>query len=406
MPRFKETDTAVPTPDPAEQPPVIETASIYNATHTDNNVIAYIEGDSWVVDYFNQYYGDEDVGTTNYDVNDPTLKQYSRIKDFELRLTDPLNQDYDQAVGTSAITGTANVYPVLTPTAGDVFIGQVNDNKFALFSVTSVERLSFYKESAFAIEFTFMDYMTDVLHDDLKEKTVNVQHFDLKGMLGRRPALRTESEWQRDIERKELRYALIEEYFINYYRRDNQTFIVPDSEVLDPFLVNFWNRMIGVTDIRGFDAPKTYNLINAIYKAPYKTVWDAFADQSVSTLRYCAKTMTEVHTGSFGAAYTYYTLETTRVQGVVQPVEVNGIAINTFDSLTAQQEPYIFSQAFYDEDVDNMSELEELIYRGVQGVGVIPYGEVKTQIDNVQAMPTKDRFYYLPFLIAILGITR
>lgn len=406
MPRYNPTTEAIPSPDPAVQPVIIETASVYNNIATNNNVIAYIEGDTWVIDYFNQHYGDEDVGTTNYDVNDPTLKQYTRTKKFELRVTDMLSQTTDETTGNTMITGGANVYPVITPSVGDVFIGQVGDNLYAMFTVTEAERLSHFKESVFSIRYTLTSYLTDELLADLEAKTVAVFHFDLKGMMGRKPALRTQTEYERDIERVQLRKSLIEEYFVTFYRTKQRTFLLPDSETLDPFLVEFWNRMIGTSDLSGFDAPMSYNLRNAIYKTPYKTLWDAIADQSMATLRFCVKSMLQVSTSTFGVSYLYHTLESTSINGVIQPTEVNGLVISNFDSQQAVDSPYVFSQAFYEGDVANMTNLENIVYRSLEGVNVFPYGDIKVLVDATLASTALDRFYHLPILITLLGITR
>lgn len=404
MPIFTDDDVPVPSPEALVPEPVIETASVYQNINTRVKVIPHIEGNSLTVDYFGRVIGDSDPASLPTDLNNLGSIQYQLIKGLELRVTDELTQNTDEQTQTTTVVGSANMYPIVIPIIGDTFISPLGDGTYATFVITATERISIFKETAWKIEYTLDSYATEEVIAALLERVVTTLYFDLKGLNESGGALATESEYNRKVTRKTMLGDLIDRFYAEYYNPIIKTFMVPDPlfKLYDPYLVDFWNYLVGKELSGGKLLPHQFDVRGAIFKTDYTTVWDAVIKQNRGLLNRSVMVMHELATTAFIIQYVQFTLHSSGIDRVVHPVEVGGLAITGLD---AEGSNYIFSDAFYTKAEVGQTPLEILVNKVIDGE-IIPYSDIVPIYALLDSLSTKDRFYQIPFLITLLTLSR
>lgn len=407
---------------PKQEPkgPVIDTASVYQNRNSRDVIAHLIEGSSWTVDYYSQYLGSDDVGTHHHDVPDSTQKQYKRIKNMELRVVDMLSSTTDSSTKRTTVSGSANFFAMVTPETGDFFIAEVGEGYKAVVTVTSTERQSHYKGTAWRIDYTLTEYVPDDHYKTIEKYVVDTLIFDVEGLIEENRPLLTESEWDRKVSRVKFRKELIQYYFTQFYSLDEVTFLVPRKfhKLFDHYMVDFWLRFIPKDDIGKFEQPQQWDVRNGIYTNPYNTVLDAFYQRSPLVLKTCVKKMGPVSTSPFGSSYFYNNLLTSRISQVLQPSEVNGTTVagitsscgvtiaeddSSEDSLP---EYYIFSEAFYTGNKQAMEPLELMIHDYINGKDIFAYKDVEACALALLDETAIKKFYLIPFAIVMMNVSR
>jgi hypothetical protein len=221
------------------------------------DLLTHVEGSSWTVDYYSQVL-DEDNGVAGQSVNKPAqLQQYRRIRGMELKVTTSLTPVQDNTTKKMAYTGAANVYPVLIPNQGDMFVAETDDGRFAIFMVTVSERKSFYKDSVFTVEYEMQDYAIPERMLDLESKTVSTLEYVKDYLQAGQNPLVEESEWQ-NISRLHNRYeSMLKSYSKQFFSKEFNTFIVPGQlyPTYDAWVVKALSEMFETTE-----APELLNM--------------------------------------------------------------------------------------------------------------------------------------------------
>jgi hypothetical protein len=225
-------DSATEPPHPAPSPiritdPKYKGIAIDTRYIPTTDLLTHVEGSSMTVDYYSQVL-DEDNGVAGQSVNKPAqLQQYRRIRGMELKVTTPFTPTQDQTTKKMSYTGAANVYPILIPNLGDMFITEADDGRLAIFMVTESERKSFYKDSVFTIEYAMQDYAIPQRVLDLETKTIDTLEYVKDYLQAGQNPLVEQSEWQ-DISRLHNRYeSMVASYTKLFFSKEFNTFIVP-----------------------------------------------------------------------------------------------------------------------------------------------------------------------------------
>ena len=323
-----------PSPPIITTPAIIDTASMYGSFQFNGNIIGFLDGSPWACTYYGQYLGRDDVVINSNDVNDPTLKQYLKINNFELRVTSSLINEMHTGLGTSVVTGGANVYPVITPIVGDIFIAEIEAGFYGVFEVTTIERASQFKESAWAITYSQIGYRTDQAEHTYNSFVVGELFFDVTRLDNGSNPLLTETENLQHHAKADNITNLIEEYYAEYYDYPTRTFILPTTDSTlgvqyDPYLVHFWNNFIDKSFSGNHDTPIVFDTKNALISAPFNTVFDALTQQSPSILKQCVRAMRSLTTINFDANFQRHTLHVTPINSVIFPYVVSHKADTT-----------------------------------------------------------------------------
>lgn len=428
----------VEAPTPASNPSaaIIDTASIYSSLQASGVIVPYLDGTPWTVTYYNQYIDNDSVVINSNDVDDPTIKQLMRINSFELRVTEKNVPKINQSTGTSAVTGSSNVYPVITPLIGDVFFGLIENNSTGVFEITGIERLSLFKESAWSITYNLIGYLDDSTQASYDQYVVSSFTFDLKALQSGANPIKTDSETYQNQTKNQVINDLIDKYYSQFYDRLTKTFTAPNifygtGILYDPFVVKFWNTFINEDIYQTNIQPMEYNVSSGILIRPIDTIFTAIEKQSIMALNNAVVNMSIWPSSVFLAPYLKRTIYESNINFVVYPTEQSYLYTTTGnDSITqAQTEydqlmeeltgttqqysisdnpaliiPYILTNNFYT-NTGTMSPLEIQI-RKLINKETIAYSDIQPIIDDTATQSLLKQFYYYPLLLILLMVSR
>jgi hypothetical protein len=203
------------------------------------SLLTNIEGSSWTVNYFSQVLTGDAAVQGQQPTLDPLYQSYRLIKDFELKVSQPLSNTQDQQTMTMKVTGAANVYPFLIPNVGDMFIADVGDGREGLFKITMSERRSIFRDTCYTVDYELVSFADADRFGDLYSKVVLTLQF-VKDYLqhGQNPLLALDT-FER-VQRLSDRYhEMVENYFHSFVSRKFKTLCLPGQELptYDHFLV-------------------------------------------------------------------------------------------------------------------------------------------------------------------------
>ena len=195
-----------------------------------NSLLTTLEGSNWVVNYYRQVLDDDNFVSGQMPDTQPVYQQYWLIKEFELKVTNPLTYSQDDETKESELTGSGHVHPVLIPNVGDMFLASIGDGREGIFKVTSSETKSIFKDTAHYIEYKLIDYSTVERREDLNSKTIKVTHY-LKDFnyYGQNPIVEDEEYYLiRDLKVR-LR-SLVQTYFDKFFTNEYQSLMLPGQQ--------------------------------------------------------------------------------------------------------------------------------------------------------------------------------
>lgn len=414
MPIYNKTGTgnAVPVK-PIEQTPsptpatAIGTASVYSTLTNPEKIFTAIEGTPWTIPFFyTQWVGTSDVVGNSGDIQDPTLKQYTKINNYEIRVTSPLSPVPDTQLGTTTVSGEANTYPGVVPMIGDVFIAILEDNYLGVFEINNVVKGSIFGGTACSISYQLKEYVVPGVQERYDEFVINELFFDATKLDSGSNPLFTKSEIEQNVSVNELINNLIEEFIQNYYSINLETFLRPISDskqiLYDPFIVNYWLKYIDGNGDWSIPKPLSYTISNAIVDRPFSTVLDAIGEQNPNLLKRCIPVVKIRSTAYFDAPLQRNSIRLTSIQDVVY-------IDSEFDEVvkikTDGNEYYIFSENFYNDITANQTPLEILVLKVINSYAV-SFTDVKQIYNNLYTLPYEDKFYIIPLIITLLMVVR
>jgi hypothetical protein len=409
MPLYNPNPTTVPSPGPIVTTPVVETASVYQNTNERFKVIPHIEGNTWTVEYYGRLVGDMDPATLDTDIEEETITQFQLIKNMEIRVTQELQQFTDQQTQTSTLQGQANMYSIVIPIIGDVFLAPMGDGTWGKFTITSTERQSMYKVSAWAVTYTLAAYMTQEVIDNLNGKVVTTLVFDLKGINETGGALATLSEHERTVLKKKYIKDMVDIFYENYYLPTIRSFFYngEDGYVYDPYVVDFWNYFINNPEFSiGHDAPHQFDTRGAIFKTEYVTVWDAIKKQNRAMFSRVVYAMQELPSGAFQLPYVNFTFYSNGIQFIVHPYAVEGIAVTAHEDVNNDPySPYVFTENFYNNSNVGQTPVEIQVQKLIDQI-IPAFSDIKPLYEEIPNLSHIEKFYRIPIVIALLSVCR
>lgn len=363
MPVYKKDNNSIAAPPVIEQTNVLETASVYHNREFSTPLITFLTGDNWTVNYYSQHIGSDDVMATDTDIEDATLKQYERIDDFVLKVTSPLSPEHDESSGLTVVRGEANVMPFIVPLVDDVFIAEMGDNYYGKFSITRAVRQSMYKESAWIIEYTLLDYVDLDNLNLLNAKVISELVYNPALLHSSTGPIVTQATYNSNTKRIMSIYELVDSFYCDFFDYKTNTFVSPaDYNHYDDYMTTYWNTVIDTEYRLDKPRPEMYPLANVLLKNESRTFWDAFGARSTSILKRVEQKMDVVHVKNYRVYGSNFKLTASTLDYILIP---------------GDESYYLFSEAFYTGDYDNMTSLETLVMTFIKGDSV--------NIDLVQA---------------------
>lgn len=237
--------------------PKIQPAAYKGIVYDDKNkplatLIAYITGAPWTVNYYAQVVGEHN-DLREIDPGQPgTLQQYHKTFKLEIRVSSALTSTYDSERGITTVSGSATIYPFMTPNVSDYFVAEAGDNQTAIFRITQVDRKTFNRDSVFTIDYDLVGLVESAreIYDDLESKVIRTFHFSKDRLLeGLSPTLKTE-EYAKVMNLKVLYSDVVKYYFKTFFNVEHATLLIPGqtSAYFDPHLVNYLMKLVDTND--------------------------------------------------------------------------------------------------------------------------------------------------------------
>lgn len=297
-------------------------------THTENTdyvsrqaLITHVQGASWTIsNYYSQLIGNQNELRGLSKGSTPIHQQYTEIRNLELKVDSPLSTSQDNQTKVFTSEGSALLYGVFIPNAGDVFIGDIGDGRDAVFTVTDSTKLNYFKDSVYRISYQLTDYLTPDRKEDLDLKTVKVLHFRREYLdYGSNPLIEDEViNYVRSIEKSY--YYLLDLYFTMYYSHEYATFLVPGqaTATYDPYLTNNVLDLFLTPELPNFNKVRRLNVNeDHAYKVP--TLFDALIKQEDFLLREGISEVGLVNAKAFTANADFNSIRFSGISHVVYP---------------------------------------------------------------------------------------
>lgn len=354
----------------------------------------YVDGSTWVVDYFNQLSTSNDT-ISNLDTSLPnTEQQYEVVRNFELKVTTAIDPDTIANISGEAIVGYS-----IKPSVGDVFKVTLIGNRDALFRVTTVNKKTYNLKAMYTIEFR-----ADTLYSDDPVKFKVLETRVVREFFFNKDSIYTTSDpilLKEDIVNYDtlLKYRhKLEEDYIRLFMGHRgllsykDGFTYTDTELADMF-------------ISLVDSSRTPLVIEitALGKAYHNTVIDAILNrdkEALATVEHLAYTNTTDVTNDY--AYRFRAMITKDVDLIIsgQGEAVDRPSNDLLPKFLLSDTSYLFSKEFYTDG--NVSTLESLLldYLNSKEVNITPL------VKLIKAVPTfskSEAYNYTPFILLLIN---
>lgn len=407
-----------------------------------SSLLTFIEGGSWPVTYYSQVLG-EDNATAGQDAGQHAVyQQYQRIYNLELRVTSSLsNNQTGTGANQMVVTGSAVIYPFLMPNRGDMFVALTADGKEGVFVITQSIRKTMFRESVYEVDYQLL-YMSDSDHtrrNDLDKKTVKSVYFHKDLLQGGQSPMVIDADHKAIMELGKLHKTLVRSMYEYFYSTEFKTLILPGQggKAYDPFVIGLILNTVNTYEHANVQYTRQYNTQddNAL-RLP--SVYTAIIERNTNILETCFRNVGLMTTMSFSWQPMMEGIRFSGLQSIVYPMDAqvnvdywnnalnksagalpglvsvpgrSGSLPEIVTEDTQQTLPvkiknidshsYVFSQAFYERDMDSLSVLERLTLDHIDSRSV----DAKTLLDvasNFINWGRLEQFYYIPVLICLI----
>lgn len=208
------------------------------------SIVSYMSGTPWQVsEWYGQLLGQSSevrpLDTAGTVVN----QQYFAVSDLEIRVEQPLSSSWDSSIGQQTVTGSAMVFPFLTPNKYDYFVAEAGVGRMGLFQITEIERTTFNRSSAFRVDYTLVSFVDDdpTLLESLKAKVQRRYVFHRDRLVQGQEALLTTEDTDLLHSLQGYLSQLQSYYLRTFYDVSHSTLMVPGQpeSTYDPYLTAF-----------------------------------------------------------------------------------------------------------------------------------------------------------------------
>lgn len=400
-----------------------------------SHLLMYGEGTPWPVRaYYRRILGENDTMELFDAGNINPSQQYQKIEKLILSVTSPLQPRQDTTSKTFEIVGSSIISNSIIPNQYDVFIAEIGDGDFGIFSLTMSERKSHNKVAAYAVEYQMLYRLTPELQDILDDKVTETFVFDPRRAAMREDTVMTKDAHNRFVSVLEAIRHIQRTYPLDFYDKPSQSLRVPVKSTYthDTWLTNF-ARNIGCTDDR-----TSYTIYPHPPYAPddVRTVWWAL-ENNIDTLDISNK-FKKYHASSFAGMmrpgsigwsvfdYTHFPADIDPInisrahpgKAVIHPLPLDkskgfdpvvsdtphaDLETNLPYALPIDDTYYVFSEAFYQGGCASL--LEKLMRNYLRHETVTPQDSLAVS-EEVMKLPDLERFYYLPVCVLLLMYSR
>lgn len=279
-----------------------------------SSLLIYVEGSSWITEYYSQVLNDSNVLNPNQPGLPAPYQQYTKIKELEFKVTDPLTHTQNSDTNEMEVTGSATLYAGVIPNVGDMFLADVGDGREGVFTITSSEKKALFTSTVYTVTYVITGMNGAEKRFELENKVVKTVYFRRDFVKhGQNPIIIEENVL--DIEKisKHLN-SLKEYYFSRFFANEHKTIILPNQKttVYDPFLLKAVTSMFD-TDEHPLLKRCLYLNIEGDEALKQNTIWTALLNVDKVYLSNAVKEVWGITTDYWSK---YPLLKTIRFSGI------------------------------------------------------------------------------------------
>lgn len=246
-------------------------------------IAGFLRGMAMKVTYFAQQRqgsANDRTAITDYPAErDVITTEYWRILNFEIKLKEGVQFTFDTSKPASDLTWQGYVQPGQQPLAGDKMLYEMGPGQLAILTISTVENLSGYQDTAYMITFSVQSYCDSSDLDALYGATTKTLVWTRLSMGGTPYSVLTEESYLFYNFITAFRSELMKYYFDVFYSDQLNSFVRPDG-VYDPCCVRFMVNKISIEDT-GRRCAILYRDIDKLYN---QSIWGRLASRYTSNL--------------------------------------------------------------------------------------------------------------------------
>lgn len=346
----------------------------------------YLEGAPVTVTYYKTSHAPIDIRTGPSDISQlghSVHKDFTKIHDLEMRLQGDLAGNFQDEDNSFEVTGEAVLYPGFEPNVGDIFFLSLGNGKIGEFKVDNKTPMTYRQGKCYKISFNLLRYVTAQSAAKLEEGVRETLYFDKKMYAGEGAwTLLTHESFITYKSLESLRKELIQHYMNKFFATDSGSFLRPDG-IYDPYVVSFWRKKLSWSDINRKIDQLTHRV-----RDYHKCIWYMFTDR-VNT--YQLEGITATHSFDFMTADALATDHNALLNRHYLVLEDNG----------GERQSYVFSSNFYSEYIDQMNDVERMVYVYLKERKIDP-SVVVNLCEQYPLMSDMDQFYLIPVCIELI----
>lgn len=400
-----------------------ERTAVVDTAYLDHSRLAtHIGGSIYNCVYYSQVLGRDDALRPQALDASNVHQQYHCYRDMVLRFTTPFNPSVqDLETKEFRLAGEADMYYMLPPNVGDMIVGDAGGGNTAIITVTSTEKLSYMKHSAYRIEFQLVAVNDMDRLNDLEKKVVRTFYYD-ESLLAyfNAPFLTEDAKQRYDLCGRV--YEDLKEYYINmFWDQQMRSYRVPgpnNMAVFDPMQSDYC-RYIGLEAI---DRPATNYNVGSLDLDTVQTLWWLLKGETLDALKYVTADVRLYTTRSFRVHYGIKNISYSRYTHTFYPIERRPftpyeeprLSPSTFlypavEASTAYptvgKDAYVFSKAFYAQDVAQCTTLETTVLDMLGNKAVDP-ALVLSLATGIRERDFLEQFYFIPIIMTLLAYAK
>lgn len=297
-----------------------------------NTISSYISGSRWVVDYYKQILGRDDVGSTHSDASLKVHKQYMLVRGVPIIVSQDLQASQNSDGQRSfEMTGSGSVIYDITPVEGDVIVADIGDGREMEFTVTSTERASIYPEAYIDISYKAVRVIDAKVRNELDSRVKDTLFYSVDNQRVGLKALLTSTEVEAKERLRKLYHTLTKRYIRDFVSSKYSTLIVPGhgGKTYDPYLTKFFKAIV---DSNVYPELHEINLMNMNGDdlSEDETIWDCILDVDLTSLPLIASKVGMVSVNEYRTRPLFNSIFFSGLEQVVR-IKDPGYSVNTVD---------------------------------------------------------------------------
>lgn len=283
-----------------------------------SSIMIYVEGSSWITEYYSQVLGE------NNELNplQPNLpapyQQYTRIKQFELKVTDPLQHSQNSDNNEMEVVGGATIASGVIPNVGDMFLADIGDGREGVFTITTSDKKTIFNTAVYTVNYVLTGYNGSEKRFELNNKVVKEVYYRKDFInYGQNPIIIEEDVL--NVERINKYLSDFKNYYFSRFFSNNfSTLILPNQDITiyDPFLVKAVTSLFDNNEHPILQKIRYLN-IEGDTALKQNTIWTALLNVDKVFLTNAVKEMWGISTNYWSQ---YPLLKTIRFSGITEVI--------------------------------------------------------------------------------------